>query len=325
METHIKPLDVLLAPEDLRAMLARDVSAGLARTPKAVRSRWVWDAHGSELFERICELPTYDLPRRERSILERRAGEVAGLVQPETLVELGSGSSVKTLLLLDELVAAGLSRFVALDVSEAALRDALPSLAARYPDLDVRGVVGDFERQLGAVAAQGRTLVVFLGSTIGALERDERQAFLDAVASFLGPEDAFLLGIDLVKPAEQVVAAYAHPDELSGGLTLNFLAIANRELGADFDLSCFIAESSWNDGEERLEMVARSLTDQVVTIPALDLTLELPAGETIRTQVSTKFRRDGLAADLSAAGLQLHEWWTDEEGGFAVGLVRPAR
>jgi len=303
--------DRLLGEPELRRQLADDVRAGLARTPKAVRSRWVWDAHASELFDRIVELPSYDLPRRERAILEERATAIAAAVRPETVLELGAGSTPRTSLLLDALVPAGLRRFIAMDVSEDALRGALPRLAERYRTLEVHGVIGDFERQLELVETPGRTLVLLLGSTIGALEPGERAALLAAIAGALAPDDAFLLGVDLVKPEAEILAAYAHPGELSGGLIANLLPIVNRELGADFDVDRFRPESSWNPGEERLETAVRSLEDQVVTIPALGLSVELAAGETIRTQVSTKFRREGVERELTTAGLRLDGWWTD--------------
>lgn len=316
-------LDRLLDEGQLRRQLAADVRAGLARTPRAVRSRWVWDARASELFDRILELPSYDLPRRERAILEERAETIATSVRPETVLELGSGSAPRTPVLLDALVPAGLRRFVAMDVSEDALRGALPRLAERYPDLDVRGVVGDFERQLPLVETPGRTLVLLLGSTIGALEADERAALLAEVAGALAsPGDAFLLGVDLVKPEAQVRAAYAHPGELAAGLIANLLPVVNRELGADFDPSRFRPESSWNPEEKQLETVVRALEKQVVRIPALGLTLELAAGETIRTQVSAKFRRQGVEQELATAGLRLESWWTDPDGGFAVAIAR---
>jgi L-histidine Nalpha-methyltransferase len=314
-------VDVLLEPAELRAMLEHDVREGLARTPKSVRSRWVWDAYASELFDRIVALPSYDLPRREAEVLGARAGEIARLAGADTAVELGSGSSPRTGILLAALEAAGARRYVALDVSEAALRDALPGLATRYPALEVRGAVADFERQLARVEAPGRRLVAFLGSTVGALEREERAALYRTVAAFIGREGAFLVGLDLVRPLEQILAAYAHPDGLGRELTLNLLRILNRELGADFELERFDVVGGWNAEEERLEAAVRSLSDQVVQLPAIGLTVDLRAGETIRDQLSTKFRRDSVEAELSAAGLSVAGWWTDPEGGYALCLA----
>ncbi len=250
--------------------------------------------------------------------------EVAALVRPETAIELGSGSSPRTGVVLDTLAPAGLRRLVAVDVSEAALRASLPRLAARYPVVEVIGVVGDFELQLSQVETLGRTLVLCLGSTIGGLEPDERARLLTRIASGFAEGDALLLGLDLVKPVDEILAAYAHPDELARGLISNLLPIVNRELGADFDVARFAVESVWNPAEERLEMNVRSLVDQVVTIPAIDLVVEFPVGETLGTEISTKFRREGIQAELAAAGLTLAAWWPDADERYAVCLASKA-
>lgn len=313
-------IEVLLGEGELRALLELDARSGLARSPKAMRSRWVWDARASEIYARILELDTYDLPRRERSILVQRAGELAALARPDVVVELGSGSSDRTPVLLDALVPAGLTRYVAVDVSEAALRDAAPRLSGRYPALEVRGVVADFEHQLQRVDAPGRRLVVFLGSTIGALEPDERAALLLEVAAFVGRDGAFLLGIDLVKPVERILAAYAHAGGLGDALAGNLLPILNRELAADFRLDRFDVVRDWNADAERFETAVRSLEEQVVHVEALGLTVRFAAGETLRTQISTKFRRSQVETELAAAGLTLVEWWMDADGAFAVCL-----
>lgn len=313
-------IEILLTAGELRALLADDARAGLAASPKAMRSRWVWDARASELFERILALPAYDLPERESALLAAHADAVARAAAPETAVELGSGSSRRTPLLLDALLPAGLRRYVAVDVSEAALRDALPALAGRYPGLEIAGAVADFERQLAAVDAPGRRLVAVLGSTLGALDRDERAAVLATVAAFVAPDGALLLGLDLVKPLERIVATYAHADGLGDELSRNLLPILNRELGADFRVDRFDVVRGWNAGEERLETAVRSLEDQVVTLPELPLAVSFAAGETLRTQVSTKFRREGVEAELGEAGLSLREWWTDADEGYALCL-----
>ena len=302
-------------------MLARDVAAGLARTPKRIRTRWTWDARASELFDRIVESPEYELPRREQAILEQRAAEVAGRIRPETAIELGSGSSPRTGVVMDALVPAGLRRLVAVDVSEAALRASLPRLAARYPAVEVIGVVGDFELQLTQVETLGRTLVLCLGSTLGGLEPGERARLLTGIAGGTACGEALLLGLDLVKPVDEILAAYAHPDELARGLISNLLPIMNRELGADFDAAQFAVESIWNPAEERLEMNVRSLVDQVVTIPAIDLAVEFRVGQTLGTEISTKFRREGIQAELAAAGLTLAAWWPDGDDRYAVCLA----
>jgi L-histidine Nalpha-methyltransferase len=311
-------LERLLDPADLAEELRREARERLTATPKRMRSRWLWDARGAELYERIMALPPYYLSRAERAILERRAGEIAASVRPRTVVELGSGSSVKTTTLLDALPE--LARFVAIDVSENALTEAGRRLAARYPKLEVVGIVGDFERHLPGPFEQA--LVVFLGSTIGALDPEDRAVLLAAVASGLGSDGALLLGLDLVRPVERIVAAYADEEGLSAALIANLLPILNRELAADFRPERFRPEAAWNPELERMEMGVRSLTAQTVTLSALDLRVPFEKGETLRTEISTKFRRAGVEEELAAAGLRLDEWWTDDAGDFALCLAR---
>lgn len=311
-------LERLLDSDELGEQLRREAREGLSTTPKRMRSRWLWDARGAELYERIMELPEYYLPRAERAILERRAEEIAALAHPRTMVELGSGSSVKTTILLDALP--GLERFVAIDVSESALAAAGRRLAARYPRVDVVGVVGDFERHLPGPYQEA--LVVCLGSTIGGLDPDDRAALLAAVGRVLGSDGSLLLGLDLVKPVERIVAAYNDDQGLSAALIANLLPVLNRELAADFRPELFRPEATWVPALERMEMAVRSLVAQTVTLRAIDLAVEFAEGEALRTEISTKFRRDGVEQELAAAGLRLGGWWTDDAGDFAVCLAR---
>jgi L-histidine N-alpha-methyltransferase len=312
-------LERLLGADDLAEELRREAREGLTATPKRMRSRWLWDARGAALYERILGLPDYYLPRAERAILETRAGEIAALARPRTVLELGSGSSVKTTILLDALPE--LEGFVAIDVSESALADAGPRLAERYPNVEVVAVVGDFERHVAA--PYGDTLVVCLGSTIGALEPDDRARLLAAVARVLGSDGALLLGLDLVKPVERIVAAYNDGEGLSAALIANLLHVLNRELAADFQPDRFRPEAIWNPELERMEMGVRALTEQTVKLPAIDLTVEFAEGEALRTEISTKFRRDRAEREFVAAGLRLDKWWTDDAADFALCLARP--
>ena len=312
-------LERLLGADDLAEELRREAREGLTTTPKRMRSRWLWDARGAAIYERIMMLPDYYLPRAERAILEMRAGEIAALARPHTVIELGSGSSAKTTILLDALPE--LERFVAIDVSESALADAGPRLAERYPHIEVVTVVGDFERHLAAPFAE--TLVVCLGSTIGALDPDDRAGLLAMVASVLAADGALLLGLDLVKPVERILAAYNDAEGVSAALIANLLHVLNRQLGADFRPERFRPEAAWNAELERMEMVVRSLDAQTVTLPAIDLVVRFEEGETLRTEISTKFRRDGVEEELRAAGLGLDAWWTDEAYDFALCLARP--
>lgn len=313
-------LERQLDPSELAEQLRSEATEGLTADPKWMRSRWLWDARGAALYEQIMELPEYYLPAAERSILRERAAEIGALVAPRTMVELGPGSSAKTTILLDALPE--LERFVAIDVNETAIEDAGARVAERYPDLEVVGIVGDFERHLPDPLE--RTLVICLGSTIGGLEPDDRAAVLAAVARTLGADGALALSLDLVKPVEPLVAAYNDADGLTAGLISNLLPVLNRELGADFRPEKFRAEAVWNPEQERMEMFVRARGAQTVTLPAIGLTVEFADGEAMRTEISTKFTRPSAERELSAAGLRLDEWWTDVDGAFALCLARPA-
>jgi L-histidine N-alpha-methyltransferase len=311
-------LERSLPPGELAEALRREVREGLTATPKRMRSRWIWDARGAEIYERIMELPEYYLPEAERGLLRRHAGEIGAVTRPRTVVELGSGSSVKTPILLDALP--GLERYVAVDVSESSLVGAGERLAERYPSVEVVGLLGDFERRLPGPFE--RTLLVCLGSTIGALDPEDRAALLASAASALGADGRLLLGLDLVKPVERIVAAYDDSEGLSAALIANLLPILNRELDADFDAAAFRSEIAWNPAMERMEMGVRSLRGQQVSLPAVGLTVGFEEGEILRTEISTKFRREGIEEELEAAGLALDAWWADDRGDFALCLAQ---
>jgi L-histidine N-alpha-methyltransferase len=308
-------------PEDATdAALRADVLDGLTRTPKTLPPKWFYDARGSELFERITELPEYYPTRAEREILVGRAGEIAAASGARTLVELGSGSSDKTRHLLDAMP--GLHTYVPVDVSESALRQAGEALVAERPGLNVHALIADFTAGLDLPETPGPRLVVFLGGTIGNLVPGERAAFLAAVRALLAPGDALLLGTDLVKDEAVLVAAYDDAAGVTAEFNKNVLNVVDRELGADFDPEAFDHVALWNTECEWIEMRLRSRTAQTVKIPALDLAVDFEAGEELRTEVSAKFRREGVRAELAAAGMELTHWWTDEQGRFALSLSR---
>jgi L-histidine N-alpha-methyltransferase len=314
-------IDVHLGPDDMQAALRDDVRTGLTAAPKRLPPKWFYDERGSQLFEEITRLPEYYPTRREREILGARADAIAELVQADTLVELGSGSSEKTRLLLDAMRATGrLDRFVPFDVSEAFLREAAEAVAGEYPGLHVHGVVGDFDHHLGLLPRGGRRLVAFLGGTIGNLVPDERARFLDQVVGGLAPGDAFLLGTDLVKDIGRLEAAYDDKKGVTAEFNRNVLRVMNRELGADFDLDAFEHVAFFDTVNEWIEMRLRSTVAQTVTVPVLDLTVDFAAGEELHTEISAKFRREGVEAELAAAGLKLAHWWTDRHGDFALSL-----
>ena len=322
MPVPLVQVDVHLEPDARESALRRDVLAGLTDTPKELPPKWFYDERGSELFDAITRLPEYYLTRCERAILAERAGEIAATVEADTLVELGSGTSEKTRLLLD---AMAVERFVPFDVSEEVLRASAARLADDYPGLEVHAIVGDFERHLELIPSDGRRLVAFLGSSIGNFPPASRAAFLAALRRTLGPGDAFLLGVDLVKDVRRLEAAYNDAAGVSAEFNLNVLNVLNRELGADFDLDFFTHVARFDVANEWMEMRLRSDADQHVSVAALDLEVDFAAGEEMRTEISAKFRREGLADELHAAGLELRRWWTDHRGDFALTLSVPAR
>ena len=330
-------------PADYRAASLRaDALAGLTATPKSLPPKWFYDAQGSALFEKITELAEYYPTRAERAILRAVAPEIAALTAAATLVELGSGSSEKTRLLLSALRDAGTLRgYVPVDVSESALAAAGDALAAEYPGLAVHAVVADFEKYLGvpsegpdvatseAAAGDGGEgggprLVAFLGSTIGNMVPAERAVFLRRVRARLRPGDAFLLGTDLVKDPAVLVAAYDDSAGVTAAFNKNVLSVLNAELGADFDLDAFDHVAVWDAGREWIEMRLRAASAQRVRVRDLGLTVEFEAGEEMRTEVSAKFRESGVRAELAAAGLAMRSWWTDEGGQFGLSLAVPA-
>jgi L-histidine Nalpha-methyltransferase len=306
-------------PEDAtEAALRADVLKGLTHTPKTLPPKWFYDAHGSELFEQITELPEYYPTRAEREILVARSGEIAAATGARTLVELGSGSSEKTRYLLDALT--GLHTYVPVDVSESALTQAGHALIAQRPELSVHALIADFTGGLSLPGTPGPRLVAFLGGTIGNLLPVERAAFLSSVRSLLSPGDALLLGTDLVKDENVLVRAYDDAAGVTAAFNKNVLTVVNRELGADFDPGAFDHVALWDAENEWIEMRLRSRTEQTVKVPALDLAVDFAADEELHTEISAKFRKEGVRSELAAVGLELAHWWTDSEGRFALSL-----
>jgi L-histidine N-alpha-methyltransferase len=283
--------------------------------------KYFYDDRGSELFEEITRLEEYYPTRAERSILAARAADVAGLTRARTLVELGSGSSEKTHLLLQALRDVGtLETYVPVDVSDGALDAAVPGLVARYPGLRVHGVVADFERHLDKLPTDGPRLVAFLGGTIGNFSPEQRRAFLSALGAQLRPGDAFLLGTDLVKSPERLVRAYDDAAGVTAEFNRNVLRVINDRLDGTFDPSAFDHVAVWDPQAEWIEMRLRSRHAQRVDVRALGLSVDFAEGEEMRTEISAKFTEPKVAAELTEAGLRLAEWWTDDAGDFALSL-----
>ncbi|MFS0693057.1 L-histidine N(alpha)-methyltransferase [Streptomyces nitrosporeus] len=300
------------------AALRADVSEGLTRHPKSLPPKWFYDARGSELFEEITRLEEYYPTRAEREILLAHAGDVAAASGARTLVELGSGSSEKTRHLLDALP--GLHTYVPVDVSESALRGAAGTVLAGRPGLSVHALVADFTRPLDLPDSPGPRLVAFLGGTLGNLLPKERAGFLRSVRERLAPGDGLLLGTDLVKDEETLVAAYDDAAGVTAAFNKNVLSVVNGELGADFPLDAFDHVARWDAEHEWIEMRLRARRALNVKIRELDLVVAFERGEELRTEVSAKFRREGVREELAAAGLRLDQWWTDAAGRFALSL-----
>ncbi|MGH9283154.1 MAG: L-histidine N(alpha)-methyltransferase [Acidimicrobiales bacterium] len=322
MTTTTSPrVEVHLGPDDLAEALRADVRAGLASVPRELPPKWFYDERGCALFDEITRLPEYYPTRREREILGREAATVARLTGADTLVELGSGTSEKTRLLLDAMAGGGqLRRIVAFDVSEPTIRDATGALAGEYPGTEVVGVVGDFDHHLDRLPQEGRRLVAFLGSTIGNLQPPERKRFLADVASGMAPGDALLLGTDLVKERRRLESAYDDAAGVTAEFNRNVLHVLNRELGAGFDPDCFDHVARFDEDEEWVVLGLRAQAAHRVEIPDPGLTVVFEDGELVRTEISAKFRREGVEGELAGAGLDLAEWWTDARGDFGLSL-----
>lgn len=314
------PADAPHGSESLADSVRRTLDASPQRW---LSPKWLYDDLGSVLFEAITHVPHYYPTSRERAILEARSGDVARLSEADTLVELGSGTSEKTRLLLRAFTATGqLRRFCPLDVSGATLATAAEALGAEHPGIEVVPIEGDFLHDLDRIPTGGTRLVAFLGSTIGNLTPPEQARFVGAVAATLAPGDGLLLGTDLVKGVDRLLTAYDDPIGVTAAFDRNVLQVLNRELGADFDLARWRHEARWDADRERIEMHLVATTAQVVRVPGADLELKVEEGESIRTELSSKFRVERLPALLEPAGFEVVEVWTDPDDDLALTLAR---
>jgi len=304
--------------------MAADVIAGLSGPSKEVSPRYLYDERGSELFERITELPEYYPTRCEREILEQSADEIVAAAGASALIELGSGSATKSRLLLDAMVRAGsLRAYCPVDISEEITRETAMRIAAEYEGVEIRGLICDFEHDLTSLPVAGPRLMAFLGGTIGNLLPDERHLFLGRVAGLLDEDDRLLVGVDLVKDSDTLVAAYDDAQGVTARFNLNVLTVLNRRFSGNLDPEGFEHVAVWDPENLWIEMRLRSLAKQHARLEDLDLDLHFAEGEEIRTEVSTKFTREGLEGILQAAGLELTDWFTDPSASFALALVAP--
>jgi L-histidine N-alpha-methyltransferase len=305
--------------------LPEDVLDGLTRPFKEIPPKHLYDTRGSELFDQICELPEYYPTRTERAILDDCAELIVDRTGMAELVELGSGTAAKTRVLLSAMERAGtLWRYVPFDVAEQVVRDCVAELGDEYPDLAIHGIVGDFDRHLGEIPPpeRGRPRVVaFLGGTIGNFPPGARRRFLRSLARLLSAGDYLLLGTDLVKDIDVLEAAYDDADGVTAEFNRNVLHVLNRELDADFPTELFEHVAFFDPDREWIEMRLRARRACHVRVDALDLEIDFARGEELRTEISAKFTPDRVRADFAACGLELAEWFTDDEGLFALSLA----
>lgn len=310
----------LLVPEDLHKALESDAREGLTATPKWLPPKYFYDDRGSRLFEKITRLPEYYPTRAEHALLREHATEIAETAGNPVLIELGSGSSEKTRMLLDAMTERELHSYIPIDVSAGALREAMHGLRRDYPGVDIVGAVADFDRHLHLLPAPAARTIALLGGTIGNYPPAARSTFLTTLADTMLPGETFLLGIDLVKSPLRLVAAYDDSAGVTAEFNRNVLRVLNRELDGDLDPGDFEHVAVWDAQNEWIEMRLRARRALRARLAALDLQVEFAAGEEMRTEISAKFRRERIVPELAALGLQTEGWWSD--GDFALLLAR---
>lgn len=315
-------IEVLAENRDL-ARERREMYTLLAQRPRRLPSRYFYDATGSRLFDEITRLPEYYLTRTEAAILERHAGRIIDRTGATELVELGSGTSTKTRILLEAMAVTGrLRRYIPFDVSEPAVREAAAGLAKSYPELDIHGVIGEFDRHPAPSPSGERRLVLLIGSTIGNFELAEAVQLLEMIAKPMATGDWFLLGVDLVKDVEVLEAAYNDSRGVTARFNLNILDVVNGALGGDFRTDLYEHRAFYNPEREWVEMRLVAQRGHCVRLEALDLSLEIEAGEEILTEISSKYRREVVEELLGASGFELIDWLTDADELFALALAR---
>jgi dimethylhistidine N-methyltransferase len=303
---------------------AAAIAAGLARRPRSIPCRFLYDEAGSKLFEEICELPEYYLTRAELEILLARADRIAARFDaPITLAELGSGSSAKTRVLIEACLRRHRRlRYLPVDISRRMLEASSLALLERYPALEVRAIASELAAALEQVGreASGPKLVLWLGSSVGNLARAEAAAFLARVRETMAPGDALLIGIDLRKERRVLERAYGDAAGVTARFTLNLLQRMNRELDARFDVRHFAHRAVYHEDEGRVQIDIVSRRAQRVAIEALDLEIELARGEAIHAEDSFKYSLAETLALAAAAGLRVEERWLDRAARFSLSL-----
>ncbi len=303
----------------------QDVILGLTQTPKTLPARYFYNQRGSELFEQICELPEYYPTRTEAQILQQYAQEIAQMTGACELVELGSGSSTKTRLLLDAYQALGSKfRYVPIDVSGEILVESARQLRQDYPKLDIQGLVGTYTQAMEKLTPSSfpSRLIFFLGSSLGNFSSQDCDRFFSQIKAALDAGEYFLLGVDLQKPKHLLEAAYNDSQGVTAQFNLNMLEHLNQRFAGNFDPKLFEHWAFYNEEFNQIEMHLRSLQSQTVCLEALNLKIKFEAGETIRTEISRKFDKDEMKQQLQAQGLKPLTVWTDPKQWFGLFLAQ---
>jgi len=318
-------IDNHLDDHDFFSNMAQDVRDGLTANPKRLPPKYFYDERGSDIFEQITKLPEYYPMREEESLLNLISPGLIASLAPSEVVELGSGSSTKTRALLDVGQANGcLKRYVAFDVSESIIRLAVKELLQRYKDLEIYGIVGDFQHHLDKIPVHvGRRLLLFLGGTLGNFYREERIELLGEICRLLKPDDRLLVGFDLVKDTALIEAAYNDSQGVTAEFNRNMLNVINAGLESDFSPEAFEHYAYFNTAEARIEMHLRPRSKQIAYLKTLDITVEIEPPETIWTESSHKFTGESVREMLAASGLSLKEWYAAPKDMFALALVGP--
>ena len=318
-------VDTYLDADYFARAFRTDVLEGLTKTPKRLPPKWFYDDRGSDLFDQITRLPEYYPTEAERSILTSQADSIAEASGADTLVELGSGTADKTRVLLNAMSKTGqLARFVPFDVSEGILRSSSAELLDEYPDLVISGVVGDFAHHLSKIPNEGTRVTALLGGTVGNFDPEERRAFLEDVVSGMNPGDTFLLGTDLVKDHDRLELAYNDPKGITAEFNKNVLHVLNAGVAANFNPENFEHYAKFDVENEWIDIRLRSQVDQDVRLADLDLDIHFDEGEDLYTEISAKFTKERVSAELADVGLDLTEWWTDDRGDYALSLSKLA-
>lgn len=306
---------------DRRLVLA-ELSAALSEEPPRIPSRHFYDERGSRLFERITRLDAYYPTRTEAALLAEHADAIVEATRARELVELGSGTAVKTRLLLDAMARRSrLDRYVPFDISPGTLRASAEELCRDYAGLEVDGLVGDFSSHLDELPAGGERLVIFLGGTIGNFDPAQRDSFLATLAEVMHSGEHFLLGIDLIKDRHLLEAAYDDPEGITAEFNRNILLVVNRLAGGDFDPGAFAHRATWNEGEHRIEMWLDARRAETVRLPALGIELAFERDDSILTELSTKYDRPLVERALERHDFRLERWISDGERLFALALA----